>query len=191
MTTSGPARKPPGRQAGPGTGRAAAHPPDDDTAAATSPADAQGGPPDDVQDLQREIEQTREYLGETVEQLVAKTDVKARAHDKAAELTGQVKGKASRARTQAAVRAGKARDRLASKATDTGQRAKSAGAAVKDQLPGRAACAGAPVWQAMPEPVRQAVAKGASTARQHRLPLAVAAGVLMAGYLIIRRWRRR
>jgi Protein of unknown function (DUF3618) len=192
MTTSGAGRKPPGRQAAaPGTGRAAARLPNDDTAPATSHADAQGGPPDDVQELQHEIEQTREHLGETVEQLVAKTDVKARAQDKAAELTGQVKGKASRARTQAAVRAGKARDQLASKVTDTGQRAKSAGTEVKDQLSGRVASAGAPVRQATPEPVRQAVTQGASTARQHRVPLAVGAGVLIAGYLIIKRRRRR
>jgi Protein of unknown function (DUF3618) len=122
MTTSGPARKPP-----------------------TSPADTDTGPPDDVQELQHEIKQTREQLGETVEQLVAKTDVKARAQDKAAELTGRVKGKTSQARTQAAARAGKARDQLASKATGT----------------------------------------------DRRVPLAVAAGVLIAGYLIIRRRRRR
>ena len=55
----------------------------------------------------------------------------------------------------------------------------------------RAAAAGTPVWQASPEPVRQAVAKGASSARQRRAPLAVAAGVLIVGYLAIRWWRKR
>jgi hypothetical protein len=192
MTASGPARKPPGRQAAaPGTGRAVAHPPDGDTPPATSRADADTGTPDDVRELQQEIEQTREHLGETVEQLVAKADLKARAQDKAAELTGRVKGKTNRARTRAAVRAGKARDQLARKTAGTGQRAKSAGTTVKEQLPGRAASAGAPVWRATPEPVRQAVARGASTARGRRVPLAVAAGVLISGYLAIRWWRRR
>jgi hypothetical protein len=196
MTASGPGRKPPGRPAAargtvPGTGRAAAHLPDNDTATATSHADADTGPPDDVQELQQEIEETREHLGETVEQLVAKADVKARAQHKAAELAGRVKGKTSQARTQAAVRAGKVRDQLARKTAGTGRRAKSAGTTVREQLPGRVASAGAPVWQATPEPVRQAVAKAASTARQRRVPLAVAAGVLIAGYLAIRRWRRR
>jgi Protein of unknown function (DUF3618) len=196
MTTSGRGRKPLGRPAAapgtvPGTGRAAAHPPDDDTAPATSRADADTGPPDDVQELQQEIEQTREHLGETVDQLVAKTDVRARAQDKAVELTGRVKGKTGQARTQAAVRAGKVRDQLARKTAGAGRRAKSAGTAVKEQLPGRVASAGAPVWQATPEPVRQAVAKAASTARQRRVPLAVAASVLIVGYLGIRRWRRR
>jgi len=117
--------------------------------------------------------------------------VKARARDKAAELTGRVKGKTSQARTQAAVRAGKVRDQLARKTAGPGRRAKSAGTALKEQLPGRVASAGVPVWQAMPEPVRQAAAKAASTARQRRVPLAVAAGVLIVGYLAIRRWRRR
>ena len=35
--------------------------------------------PDDQQELEKEIEQTREQLGETVEALTAKVDVKARA----------------------------------------------------------------------------------------------------------------
>jgi Protein of unknown function (DUF3618) len=51
-------------------------------------ADAEPGPPDDRQALEEEIEQTREYLGETVQALAGKADVKARAQDKASELTG-------------------------------------------------------------------------------------------------------
>jgi Protein of unknown function (DUF3618) len=35
--------------------------------------------PDDAQRLREEIERTREHLGETVEQLAAKVDVKGRA----------------------------------------------------------------------------------------------------------------
>jgi hypothetical protein len=45
------------------------------------------------------------------------------------------------------------------------------------------------VWQATPEPVRQAVAKGASTARQRRMQLAAAAGAVIVGYLLIK-WRQ-
>jgi ElaB/YqjD/DUF883 family membrane-anchored ribosome-binding protein len=102
-------------------------------------------------DLQQEIEQAREQLGETVEQLVAKADVTARAKDKAASLAGRVKDQASQVKAQAA-----------------------------------------PVWEATPEPARQAVAKGAGVARQHRMPLAVAAaGVLIAGFLVVRWWRKQ
>ena len=92
-------------------------------------ADAETGPPDDVQELRQEIEQTRERLGETVEQLVAKTDVKARARDKAAKLTGRVKGIASQAPTQAAARAGKVRDQVGSKANTPSKRENPAPAA--------------------------------------------------------------
>jgi hypothetical protein len=47
------------------------------------------------------------------------------------------------------------------------------------------------VREATPEPVRQAVAKAASNARQRRVPLAVAAATLILGYLAIRQWRRQ
>jgi Protein of unknown function (DUF3618) len=154
-------------------------------------ADADTGPPDDVHELQQEIEQTREQLGETVEQLVARTDVKARARAKADELTGRVRGKTSQARTRAVARAGKMRDQLASKTGGTGQRAMSWGTAASQRLSGRLVAAGTPVRKATPEPIRQALAKGASSARQRRAPLAVVAGVLTFGYLVIRWWRRR
>lgn len=55
---------------------------------------AESAPLGDVQELQQGIEQAREQLGDTVEQLVAKADVKARAQDRAAELAGRVKGQA-------------------------------------------------------------------------------------------------
>lgn len=42
-------------------------------------------------ELQAEIDQTRERLGQTVEELAAKADVKARARAKAADLTGHVR----------------------------------------------------------------------------------------------------
>jgi ElaB/YqjD/DUF883 family membrane-anchored ribosome-binding protein len=53
--------------------------------------------PDDQQELEKEIEQTRERLGETVEALAAKVDVKARAQEKLGQLTVRLKGKAAEA----------------------------------------------------------------------------------------------
>ncbi|HEV3292539.1 MAG TPA: DUF3618 domain-containing protein, partial [Streptosporangiaceae bacterium] len=88
MTTSGPAGKPTGRHSAgsrtaPGAGQAGGGPPGG-RAPQTAAADPAGSPPpDDVQELQQEIEQTREQLGDTVEQLVANADVKARARGKA------------------------------------------------------------------------------------------------------------
>jgi hypothetical protein len=71
-----------------------------------------------VQEIQQEIERTREHLGETVDELAAKADMKARARAKAAEakaraqdMAAQVSGRmaasdALRRRWPAAVAAG-------------------------------------------------------------------------------------
>jgi ABC-type transporter Mla subunit MlaD len=133
------------------------------TAADSQPA-AEERPVDEA-GLRQEIERTREQLGETVEQLAAKTDVQGRARAKVAELAGRAKGTTAQARTQAAAQFGN----------------------VRGQLQARAA----PAREAIPEPLRRAVAKGASTAQQRRVPLATAAVTLIAGYLAFRWWRRR
>jgi Protein of unknown function (DUF3618) len=56
--------------------------------------------PDDPAQLAAEIERTRERLGETVEALAAKADVKARAQQKASQLTVQLKNRAGQASQQ-------------------------------------------------------------------------------------------
>jgi hypothetical protein len=132
--------------------------------------------PDDPQQLEAEIERTREQLGETIQELVARTDVKSLARVKAAELTGSVRNTTVQARQNAAARAASARSQVADKM-----------AAVRN----RAAAVGAPVWEATPEPVRRAVTKGASGARERWIPLAAAAGVLIAGYLTFRQLKTR
>jgi ferric-dicitrate binding protein FerR (iron transport regulator) len=48
-----------------------------------------------AEELREEIERTRERLGATVEQLVARTDVKRRAKAEAARLAGRVKASAA------------------------------------------------------------------------------------------------
>ena len=60
------------------------------------------GPDAGVAEIEADIEKTRNELGQTVEALAAKTDVKARAHDKAAETKERVTEKAHAA--QAATR---------------------------------------------------------------------------------------
>jgi hypothetical protein len=146
--------------------------------------------PDDPQQLEAEIERTRDQLGQTVQELIARADVKSRARIKVAELTGKAKSTTVQARHNAAARAGSVRGQVAGKATVAQQRAMSAGVARKDQLRDRATAVGAPVWEATPDQVRRTVTKGASGAREHWMPLAMAAGVLVVGYLVLRRWRR-
>ena len=57
--------------------------------------------PDDPQALAEDIRQAREQLGEAVGALAAKTDVKARAREKASQVSGRVRGATARAGQQA------------------------------------------------------------------------------------------
>ena len=56
--------------------------------------------PQSAPDIQREIEQTRERLGQTVEQLAAKADVKTRAQAKVAEVKTRARVMATKASDQ-------------------------------------------------------------------------------------------
>jgi hypothetical protein len=178
--------------------------------------DAAAGPPDDPQGLQREIERTREHLGETVEALVAKVDVKARAQDEAGRLIGRLKARVIGARQQAAARAVDARRQAADKtagprqkATAQGrhvrrqvtdktagplQQAASLGGSVAEQVKPQAAAVAAGISKVTPEPVRQAAGNAAATARSRRTPLLAALGAVgagLVGWLLFQRWRRR
>jgi Protein of unknown function (DUF3618) len=51
------------------------------------------------EEIQADIERTREELGDTVEALAAKTDVKARAHERVEEIKENLKGKAEQAKS--------------------------------------------------------------------------------------------
>ncbi len=158
---------------------------------AGTPASAGDGPLQDAAGLQREIDQTREHLGETVEQLAAKADVKARAQETASDLKDQAKEKAGQARAQAAHAAGTVRSQVSSTTAGISEKAKAAGSAAAHQLPAQAAAVAAPVRDAVPEPAQQAVAKATKTIRQRPVPIAVAGAVLVVGILVVRRWRKR
>ena len=122
-------------------------------------------PPDDPELLKEQIEQTREQLGETVEQLAAKANVKARAQDTVADLRQRAKDKTSQVRRQAAA------------AGETGR--------------ARVSAAAAPLWDATPDPVKHSVSRGTEGARQYRKQLAIVAGLLVAGVVVVRWWTRR
>jgi Protein of unknown function (DUF3618) len=135
-------------------------------------AGAGGAIPEDEQRLQEEIKQTREQLADTVEQLVAKTDVKARARAKAAELTGRLKDSTAQVRTKAVDRGAGVRGQVAGKTVMARQKAASVGGTA-------------------PEPVRRTAVRAANIAKQRRLPLMAATASLIAGFLVLRWWRRR
>jgi hypothetical protein len=177
---------------------------------------ASPGPPDDPQRLQQEIERTREHLGETVEALVAKVDVKARAQDEAGRLIGRLKARVIDARQQAAARAVEARRQAADKTAGPRQRvsvqgrhvrrqvadktagplqqAASVGGSVAEQVKPQAAAVAAGISKVTPEQVKQAAGNAAATARRRRTPLLAAVGAVgagLVGWLLFQRWRRR
>ena len=90
-------------------------------------------PPDDLRQLEAEIERTREQLGETVQELVARADVKSLARTKAAELSGRVKDTTSQARKAATAGAVSVRSQVTDKSAAALQKATSAGAAQKER----------------------------------------------------------
>jgi ElaB/YqjD/DUF883 family membrane-anchored ribosome-binding protein len=108
-------------------------------------ADAQydnGGQSMTDQELEQEIERTREHLGNTIDELAGKADMKARARARAAEVK-------ARAQDRAADVSGRVRQSKAAQSK-----------AVQSQV------------------------------LRRRWPVAVAAGVIIAGSVIIRRRRR-
>ena len=106
----------------------------------------------DPEQLKAEIEQTREQLGRTAEQLVAKTDVKARAQAKVSDLTERAKDATTQVRRQAAAQADSARSQL---------------------VRGR-------------NQLRSQASDVLKQARKHRTQLIIAAGVLVAGAVVVR-----
>lgn len=145
----------------------------------------------DPEELRHEIERTREQLGETMQALAAKTDVKARAQDKAAQLAGRLKSMTAQARQQAAVQAGQLQRQLAGKTAGPRQKAASVSGPAKDQVRQQAAAAAAKISKITPEPLHRGAAQAAGTARQLRAPLAAAIGAALGAWLVIAWWRRR
>ena len=120
-------------------------------------------PPDDPEQLKAAIERTRQELGRTAEQLVAKTDVKARAQAKASDLTQRAKDATSQVRRQAVAQAGSVREQVA----DSDHSYQASG------------------------PLKQAVTQGIEGARTYRKPLIIAVGLLIVGAVAVRIWNRR
>lgn len=132
-----------------------------------------GGPAasSDPEALRRDIEHTREELGETVEALSAKADVKGQVQEKVEQRKQAVKEKTDEVRTKVAGAVSGAGGRVSGAATSAGQR----------------------VSGATPDDVKQSATQAASaavtTTQQRPLPaLGVAfAGGLLLGWLIGRR----
>lgn len=154
-----------------------------------------GAPPANPDELMAEIERTREELGETVEALAAKADVKARAQQRASEVSGQLKGKLGDMRQELVSRT----SRLTGKASGTGQTVAERGRTMLGasqpaarQLGSRAAQARTSALAATPEPVQRRAQQMARTMDQNQVPVIIAiAGVALVGaWLVVQGWRR-
>lgn len=152
-----------GRDSGQGTG---------------TPAPAQ----DDPAALVEDINQTRAELGDTVEALVAKVDVKARAKQRAAEVSAQAKGKLRATKQDLAGRV----SQLTGTAAGTAERARQAATANSKTVLGAGASGG--------QTAQRGAQRVAGTISRYRAPLAAAAaaaaGAVLTGWLAVRRRRR-
>ena len=166
-----------------------------DAEARTGPGSA---PPASAEALVEEINRTREELGDTVQALAAKADVKARAQQRAAEVSGQLKGRVDEVKAGLAGRAGQVKGELSGRVGQTRQTVTERGKTVlgasqptAQRARQRAAQAGTSAWQAAPAPVQNGARKVARTVDEHRIPaIAVAGATVLAGWLAIR-WLRR
>ncbi|MFE4257908.1 DUF3618 domain-containing protein [Streptomyces sp. NPDC056883] len=120
------------------------------------------------EELRDRIEHTRDELGQTVEALAAKADVKAQAKEKAAEAKAQAMDVVADVRAQAQERTARAMEK-ASVMTEQ------AASFVKDKTP---------------DPVLDEADRVATRARSHRTPL-IAIGTALIVILLVRRGRGR
>ena len=144
-----------------------------------------GGPgQDDPAALVDDINRTRAELGDTVEALVAKVDVKAQAKQRVAEASTQAKEKLQTVKQGLAGQASQLTG-TAKRVTDTAEQARRAAAANGKTMLGAGAAGG------------QTVQRGAHRAGQavgrYRVPVmaaTAAVAVALAGWLMVRRRRR-
>ncbi len=139
---------------------------------------------DDPAALVDDINRTRAELGDTVEALVAKVDVKAQAKQRVAEASTQAKEKLQTMKQGLAGQASQLTG-TAKRMTGTAEQTRQAAAANGKTVLGAGAAGG--------QTVRRGAQRAARTVGQHRVPVAVAAaavGVALVGWLTIRRRRR-
>jgi LPXTG-motif cell wall-anchored protein len=149
----------------------------------TLPGQSPADPADEALELRDEIEQTREHLGDTVEQLAAKADVKKQARAEAARLGERVRVAAARARGRAVLTAARARG--------AGTQAQQKGAAARQAAREKVQTWAAPAKKTAPGQARHALDRSARTAREQRGPLAVVVGALTAALAALIIWKRR
>ena len=126
-------------------------------------------------ELRQQIEQTRSRLGDTVEELAAKADVKGRAKARAADLRDK---------------AGAMTVQLRSSAVHAGHRAQEKASHAGHGVQDRVAQAGHTVEHSVPHSVNDAVAVCRRNPRSLMIAGAAGAVLVTAGVLLLRRGRQ-
>ncbi|MEU5345558.1 DUF3618 domain-containing protein [Streptomyces sp. NPDC020766] len=147
-------------------------------------ADKAAGGAKGPDELRRQIQETRGQLGDTVEELAAKADMKGRARARGAEL----KDKASEAGHAVQDKAAQAGHVVQDKATETGRVVQDKAVQAGHVVQSRATQAGHAVQDNVPRPVRTAVTNAVQAGKRHPGPVLIAgAGAVVAAGV----WRRR
>ncbi|WP_367047123.1 DUF3618 domain-containing protein [Streptomyces sp. Je 1-332] len=127
-------------------------------------------------ELRAKVEQTRQDLGETVEALAAKTDVKARAQEKAVAIKGQTATKAAELSEQARAKATEAAQVLQDK--------------VPDQVKDKAATATGQVKAAAGQATEVWHDKAPEQVQNRRTGFIAGGAALVVAYVLVRRKRK-
>ncbi|MEV7383607.1 DUF3618 domain-containing protein [Streptomyces lydicus] len=137
--------------------------------------------------MREQVEGTREQLGQTVEELAGKADIKSRAKDKTATLTTQAKDTALHAKEQMQHKVAE----LAHQAQDkTPEPVRQKAAAARSDLARRAATVAEAVEHKTPEPVRDKAQQVTQAARHRPGALLAAGAVVLLALVMARRTRR-
>lgn len=154
--------------------------------------------PDSPEALEHEIEETREQLGDTVAALVAKTDVKAIARQKARDLSSRLTAKAGHTTERVASQAGHARRQLSGQASHARRQLAGRAGQARHQagrsrtLLGTAKTTGQEVaTQPASSPATRAQRAVTAIRQRPVVPAAVASGVLALVIMAAMRGRRR
>ena len=86
------------------------------------------------EELRKQVDEDREELGETIEALAAKTDIKARAQERTAAAKQQAAEKTALVRTQAAEKTAQVKTQAAETATQVKTQAAETATQVKTQV---------------------------------------------------------
>jgi hypothetical protein len=154
--------------------------------------DTAGSRPPQEEALAEEIERTREHLGETVEALAAKADVKGRAQRRAGEAKDNLLGKARAAKDKVTGQAGELRGEAAASAAKAKGAAQGAIVPVREQVTTRAVGAARAIRGATPAPVQRSAGQAVVIVRGHREKAAAAttvAAILILAWLVMSRRR--